>query len=85
AHHLAALEVLDSRSQEVTSMMHHLEEVSHLDAERSRHLADRVRDDWFSLGGFGKLQAYYGRFVQIHGLRDDPSTPSRNFRFLIWQ
>ncbi len=71
AHHLAVLGVLDPRAEEVGWMLDHMEDVWFLHAGMGDYPADRNHADWFSLGGFAKVQPYYARNVELYALRDD--------------
>ena len=74
ANHLGVLGLLDPDSPEMTSMLRHVENTWFLTSHgflRSDYTTDMNRREWFNRGGFGKIQPYYGRFTQLHGLRDD--------------
>jgi len=55
----------------VTEMIDHMEDVQFLRNGFNDYPADRNRQDVFNLGGFGKVQPYYARNVELYALRDD--------------
>jgi hypothetical protein len=71
AHHLAVNGVLDPAAADVTEMLDHMEDVQFLRDGWHDYPADRNRQDVFNLGGFGKVQPYYARNVELYALRDD--------------
>jgi len=77
ANHLGVLGILDPMSQEIGSMLEHLENVHFITghgwiaAGRTDYTAKLNRSEWFNRGGFGKIQPYYGRFTHLYALRDD--------------
>jgi hypothetical protein len=71
AHHLAVNGVLDPAATDVTEMIDHMEDVQFLRNGFNDYPADRNRQDVFNLGGFGKVQPYYARNVELYALRDD--------------
>jgi hypothetical protein len=71
AHQLAPTGVLEPRSREVEQMLDHMEDFQFLsDGWFDYRAADNQRD-WFNLGGFAKVQPYYGRNAEIYALRDE--------------
>jgi len=71
AHHLVAMGVLDPLGREATWMLDRLEDVEFLGTGMGEYPAAENQKDWFSLGGFAKIQPYYGRTAIVHALRDD--------------
>jgi hypothetical protein len=71
AHQLAATKVLDPSSKDVDWMVDYLEDVQFLRSGWGDYPEENTRKDVFSLGGFAKLQPYYSRIAEVHGLRDD--------------
>ncbi len=71
AHQMVAAGVLPPDDAEVSRMMDHLEDAQFLADGWGDYPATGNRQDWFSLGGFSKVQPYYTRNVEIYGLRDD--------------
>jgi hypothetical protein len=71
AHHLVANGVLDANGCEATWMLDRLEDVEFLGTGMGEYKAEENHKDWFSLGGFAKIQPYYGRTADVHAMRDD--------------
>ena len=71
AHQLAALGVMDPMAPEAGWMADHMEDFWFLHAGMGDYPEERNRADWFSLGGFAKVQPYYCRNAEIYALRDD--------------
>ncbi len=71
AHHLAATRVLDPAGSDVGTMMDYLEESQFLRSGMGDYPEARNRQDPFNLGGFAKVQPYYGRFAEVYAARDD--------------
>lgn len=77
ANHLGVMEILDPMSQEIGTMLEHLENVHFITghgwviAGRTDYTKELNQSEWFNRGGFGKIQPYYGRFAQLYALRDD--------------
>ncbi len=71
AHQLAALGVLDPKSDEVGDMLEHMEEFWFLHQGMGDYPEDKNHQDWFNLGGFAKVQPYYARNAEVYALRDD--------------
>jgi hypothetical protein len=71
AHHLAATGLLDPAAPDVGWMMEYLEEQQLLRTGMGDYPEERNREDPYNLGGFGKVQPYYGRFAEVYALRDD--------------
>ena len=71
AHHLVDEGVLDPQGPQATYAADYLEDRQFIDSELGVMTAEATRQDWFNRGGFGRAQPYYGRFVQMHGRRDD--------------
>jgi hypothetical protein len=71
AHQLVPAGVMRAEDPEVTRMLDHLEDVQFLGEGWFDYPAAENAQDWFNLGGFGKVQPYYGRNVEIYALRDE--------------
>lgn len=71
AHHLVANGVLTPTDREVAWMLDRLEDVEFLGTGMGEYREEENHKDWFSLGGFAKIQPYYGRTADVHALRDD--------------
>jgi hypothetical protein len=71
AHHLAATRILEPLWPDVSWMADYLEDVQFLRSGMGDYPEERNRKDIFNLGGFGKLQPYYGRMAEVYGLRDE--------------
>jgi len=71
AHHLLATRVLSPLGGDADDMINHMEEVQFMRAGLGDYPAEKVRKDFFSLGGFAKLQPYYCRIAEIYAHRDD--------------
>lgn len=71
AHHLTANGVVDPASRETAWMANYLEDVQFLRSGMGDYPEASNRKDWFSLGGFAKVQPYYARIAEIYALRDD--------------
>jgi hypothetical protein len=71
AHQLVPTGVLAPDDPEVMRILNHMEDVQFLgEGWFDYPAADNARD-WFNLGGFAKVQPYYGRNAEIYALRDD--------------
>lgn len=62
---------LASEDPEVTHILNHMEDVQFLGEGWFDYPAAENEKDWFNLGGFAKVQPYYGRNAEIYALRDD--------------
>jgi len=71
AHHLIDQGVLEPQSAPADFAADYLEDRQFIDEDFGVVRAEATRRDWFNRGGFGRAQPYYGRFVQMHGHRDD--------------
>lgn len=79
AHHLAAQGVLDPHSPQVEDMLNHMEDVQFLAGGWHDYPSERSKQEWFDLGGFGKVQPYYGRYPEIYALRRDVTPFLRSY------
>lgn len=78
--HLLKSEVLDPNSPEVTAMLNYLEDWFFIFTPLpSRVNLDSLAEDWFNLGGFGKLQPYYCHYQEAYLLRDEIPNFLRGF------
>ncbi|MBN1851379.1 MAG: NPCBM/NEW2 domain-containing protein [Pirellulales bacterium] len=71
AHHLAATGILDPAAPDIGWMMDYLEEQQFLRSGMGDYPEAKNRQDPFHLGGFAKVQPYYGRFAEVYACRDD--------------
>jgi len=69
--HLVPLGVLEPESPAAAWMMDYLEDYWFLHSGMGDYAEERNRADWFHLGGFGKVQPYYGRFTDVYAQRDE--------------
>jgi len=70
-HHLVALGAIDPHSKDADQAMDDLEDHWCLETGMGDYPADKNHKDWFDLGGFAKIQPYYGRMPQVYALRDE--------------
>ena len=66
AHHLAATGILDPTAPDVGWMLNYLEESQFLRSGMGDYPEQKSRQDAFNLGGFAKVQPYYGRFAEVY-------------------
>ncbi|HPO16149.1 MAG TPA: NPCBM/NEW2 domain-containing protein [Candidatus Hydrogenedentes bacterium] len=71
AHHLIAQGLMNADSPEATRIMDHMEDFWFLHNGMGDYPEEKNKADWFSLGGFAKVQPYYCRNAEIYALRDD--------------
>ncbi len=71
AHQLAATGILDPAASDVGWMMDYLEESQFLRSGMGDYPEQKNRQDVFNLGGFAKVQPYYGRIAEVYAGRDD--------------
>ncbi|MDX9973849.1 MAG: NPCBM/NEW2 domain-containing protein, partial [FCB group bacterium] len=71
SHHLVPMGILPADSPKVDWMMNHMEDVQFLREGWFYYPAKESQADWFSLGGFAKVQPYYARNAEISAMRDD--------------
>ncbi|MHB8863951.1 MAG: NPCBM/NEW2 domain-containing protein [Pirellulaceae bacterium] len=71
AHHLAATGILNPTLPDVAWMMDYLEEQQFLRTGMGDYPEATNRQDPYNLGGFAKVQPYYGRFAEVYAGRDD--------------
>jgi hypothetical protein len=71
SHHLAATGILDPAAPDVGWMMDYLEESQFLRSGMGDYPEVKNRQDPYNLGGFAKVQPYYGRFAEVYAGRDD--------------
>lgn len=69
--HLAALGVMDSTGDDARWMSDYLEDHWFLQSGMGDYPAADNEKAWFSLGGFAKVQPYYGRITDVYAGRDD--------------
>lgn len=70
-HHLPWLGVMDPQGAETTRMLDYLEDYWMLRTGMGDYDEARNHADWFNLGGFAKIQPYYGRTAEIYAMRDE--------------
>ncbi len=71
AHHLMAQGVLPVDDPAAVGMLEHMEDVQFLASGWFDYPAESNEDEWFDLGGFAKVQPYYGRYPEIYAMRRD--------------
>ncbi|MEJ5296862.1 MAG: NPCBM/NEW2 domain-containing protein [Armatimonadota bacterium] len=71
AHHLAAQGVLEPDSEAACAALDLLEDRHFLQSGWFDYPAERNEREWFDLGGFAKVQPYYGRYPEIYAMRRD--------------
>ncbi len=73
--HLISQGIMHPLSKDAGWMVENLEDDHFLRAGwiwgGEAYAADKVRSDWFNLGGFARVQPYYARTAEIYALRDD--------------
>lgn len=70
-HHLVALGVLSPFAPETEEMLQILEDDWFLRTGMGEYPGEQSRADPFGLGGFAKIQPYYGRVADIYAQRDE--------------
>ena len=71
SHHLVPLGILEPNSQDAVWINEHTEDFWFLQTGMGEYPGDESQKDWFSLGGFAKVQPYYGRTAEIYALQDE--------------
>ena len=71
AHHLIPAGILDPNSEDADWIVDHMEDVQFLRSGMGWYPAEKNREDVICFGGFAKVQPYYCRITEVHGLRDD--------------
>ncbi len=71
SHWLAALGIVDPQSDETASMLDYLEDHQFLRSGMGDYPEEASHEAPFDLGGFAKVQPYYGRVAEIYAARDD--------------
>ncbi len=71
SHYLAALGIMDAQATEVDWMLDYLEDHQFLRTGMGDYPEEASRKDPFNLGGFAKVQPYYGRTPEIYAIRDE--------------
>ena len=71
AHHMILAGILDPHGEDAKWMIDHMEDVQFLRSGMGWYPEERNKKDVMSFGGFAKVQPYYCRMTEIHGLRDD--------------
>jgi len=69
--YLVANGVMDAHSEQADWMMDLLEDTWCLRSGMGDYPEESNRADWFNLGGFPKVQPYYGRMTDIYAQQDD--------------
>jgi hypothetical protein len=70
-HHIAWLGAMDPNSAETSRMLDVLEDYWFLRTGMGDYDEASNHADWFSLGGFAKIQPYYGRTAELYAMRDE--------------
>jgi hypothetical protein len=71
ANHLVANGLLDPHGRESSEIMDYLEDHQFLRSGHHDYVEASNRKNPYTLGGFGKIQPYYGRNAEVCALRDD--------------
>jgi len=72
SHCLAPLGLLDAGNPKIDSMINYMEDVEFFRTNEAGDFPiEENKKDWFNLGGFSKMQAYYTRIQDIYAMRDD--------------
>jgi hypothetical protein len=71
ANHLVTNGIFEPDSREAAEIMDYLEDHQFLRSGHKDYKEEKNRKDVFALGGFGKVQPYYGRNAEVCALRDD--------------
>jgi len=71
ANHMASAEVIDPNDKEVGWMVDLLEDIQFLESGWFAYPKEENHKDWYTHGGFAKVQPYYTRVAEIYALRDD--------------
>ncbi len=69
-HHLVALGLLED-SKEIDWIANYLEDKWFLLAGHGDYSLEEVRENWFDLGGFYKVQPFYCRIAEVYAQNDD--------------
>ena len=69
-HHLVPLGLLND-SREINWIANYLEDNWFLKAGMGEYSLEEVEQNWFDLGGFYKVQPYYGRIAELYAYNDD--------------
>jgi hypothetical protein len=71
SHNIIQQRVFPANGVDAKEMSNYLEDVMFLKTGWGGYPGDQNQKDWFNLGGFGKVQPYYGRMTEIYAMRDD--------------
>lgn len=71
SHHLIPLGIIDPHSKDAEYITEHMEDFWFLRSGMGEYTNEENEKDWFNLGGFAKVQPYYGRINEIYAMRDD--------------
>ena len=79
SHYLPALGLLDAGGPDTTAMVEYLEDCQFLRDGWFDYPAAASQKDPFNLGGFAKVQPFYGRIVEVYARRDDVKPLVRSY------
>ncbi|MEN6582237.1 MAG: hypothetical protein ABFD54_07275 [Armatimonadota bacterium] len=80
ANHLLELGVLEPKSNDGDWITNYMEDAwFFLSPGLANYSSDEMQKDWFTYGGFSKLQPYYTRYSDVLALRDDVKPFVRNY------
>ncbi len=79
SHYLPALGLLDANGQDATAMVNYLEDYQFLRDGWFDYPAAASQKDPFNLGGFAKVQPFYGRIVEVYARRDEVKPLVRSY------
>lgn len=81
--HMISQGVMDPKSRDAGWIMNSLEDDHFLRAGwiwgGVAYPLEKVREDWFNLGGFARIQPHYARTAEIYALRDDTKAFLRTY------
>ncbi len=83
AHNLLQQGILPAIGKDSQQMADHLEDVMFLKDGWGDYPAAQSQRDWFNLGGFAKVQPYYGRLTEVYAMRDDVKPFIRSYFNMI--
>ncbi len=78
-HHLAALGLMEAGDAAVDWMMDELEDIWCLHSGLGDYPGEKSQQDWFTLGGFAKVQPYYARMCDVYARRDEVRSFIRSY------
>ncbi|MDR3689451.1 MAG: hypothetical protein P4L46_08745, partial [Fimbriimonas sp.] len=83
AHNLIQQGILPADGADSREIADYLEDVMFLKDGWGDYPAAESQKDWFDLGGFAKVQPYYGRLTEVYAMRDDVKPFIRSYFNMI--